>query len=141
MKKIAGVFVLGLLAFTCIAQSPESLKERIQEHYNAINSNNLDEVLSHHLEEFSLFPWNGTALLEPGFSKTQAKMGADIPFPGTNLAMKHFNAQIFENVGVAMFYLYGSYGDKTGTWRVTAIWVWQDGEWKEAHHHESPLRS
>jgi hypothetical protein len=22
---------------------------------------------------------------------------------------------------------------------VSAVWRWQDGEWKEAHHHESPL--
>ena len=27
----------------------------------------------------------------------------------------------------------------SGTWRVTEVWVKQGSDWKEAHHHESPL--
>ena len=64
--------------------------------------------------------------------------------PGaTNVFMNGFSAQIYGNVGVALFYLTGSYtrGDavRNGTWRVTAVWVHENGVWKEAHHHESPL--
>ncbi len=28
-----------------------------------------------------------------------------------------------------------------GPRRVTAVWSWDGGEWKEAHHHDSPLVS
>lgn len=57
--------------------------------------------------------------------------------------MSEFRAQIFGNVAVATFYLVGTEirDDKVRdiTNRVTAFWVKSDGEWKEAHHHESPL--
>ncbi len=57
--------------------------------------------------------------------------------------MSNFNAQIYGNVAVATFYLVGTntYGGKTRnvTNRVTAVWVKDGNEWKEAHHHESPL--
>ena len=77
--------------------------------------------------------------MEPGFGETFKKMGADLKFPKLNVTMKHFNAQIYDNVGVAIFYLDGSFGEITGLWRVSAVWVWDNGNWKEAHHHESKL--
>jgi hypothetical protein len=67
-------------------------------------------------------------------------MGATFAFPKTNVTMKHFSSQIYNNVGVATFYLDGSHGDINALWRVTAVWVWTDGVWKEAHHHESELK-
>ncbi len=51
--------------------------------------------------------------------------------------------QVNGNVAVATFYLVGTLtnGGKTKdvTNRVSAVWVKDGGEWKEAHHHESPL--
>ena len=126
-----------LLAAISFAQTVESLKARIQEHYSAINSNKETEVSDHHLPDFSLFPGGGGALLEPGFGETAEKMGAQMNFPNANVTMKHFTGQIYENTGIATFYLDGSYGDETGIWRVTAVWIWNNGTWKEAHHHES----
>jgi len=59
------------------------------------------------------------------------------------LYMSHFNAQIYGDIAVATFYLVGTHTlrdvTKNGTWRVTAVWVREGDEWKEAHHHESPL--
>jgi ketosteroid isomerase-like protein len=53
---------------------------------------------------------------------------------------------LYGDVAVAAFYVEGSV-----TWpdgrvvegprRVTAVWIWDGGEWKEAHHHDSPLVS
>ena len=126
-----------LLAAISFAQTVESLKARIQEHYTAINSNEESSVSEHHLPDFSLFPGGGGALLEPGFEETAEKMGAQMNFPEANVTMKHFTAQIYDNIGIATFYLDGSYGDETGIWRVTAVWIWNNGIWKEAHHHES----
>ena len=139
MKSLLFIFTMLWLAFVSIAQSAESLKERIQEHYKAIHSDNREQVLAHHLDEFSIFRWYGGALLESGFQETAEKMGAEGPRPKTNVIMKHFNAQIYDNVGLATFYLEGKHGEVSGLWRVSALWVWEDGNWKEAHHHESRL--
>jgi hypothetical protein len=54
--------------------------------------------------------------------------------------MKHFKAQIYDNTGIATFYLEGSFGETSGIWRVSAVWIWEGGSWKEAHHHESRLQ-
>ena len=142
MKSLSCTISLIFVASISLAQTAESLKERIQEHYAVINADDdLPTVLSHHLQEFSLFPWNGGALFESGFGETFEKMGTNFKFPKANVTMKHFNAQVYDNVGVATFYLDGNYGDTSGLWRVTAVWVWVDGIWKEAHHHESELKN
>jgi len=139
MKYLSCTILLIFIAAISLAQTAESLKERIQEHYTAIHANDTDEIVSHHLPDFSLFFGDGGALFESGFGETFEKMGSDLKFQQANVTMKHFNAQIYDNVGVATFYLDGSYGDVSGLWRVSAVWVWEDGNWKEAHHHESKL--
>ena len=132
---------LLLLPQFALAQDAESLRTKIEEHYTAIHAGDSATVLSHHLPEFSIFPETGRALLESGFSETAARMGTELQWPDAQVTMKHFSAQLYGNVGIAMFYLDGSVGPTSGTWRVTAVWVWRDGEWKEAHHHESRLVS
>jgi hypothetical protein len=139
MKTTIATLSFVLLATISFAQTAKSLKARIQEHYTAINSNEESAVYEHHLADFSLFPGGGGALLEPDFEETAKKMGAQMNFPNANVTMKHFTAQIYENTGIATFYLDGSYGEESGIWRVTAVWIWDNGTWKEAHHHESKL--
>ena len=141
MKTLSSIIKLILIATISLAQTAESLRERIQEHYTAIHAGDNAAIQSHHLQEFSIFPWNGNALLESGWEETFEKMGTNFKFPNANVTMKHFNAQIYNNVGVATFYLDGTYGDVSGLWRVTAVWIWADGIWKEAHHHESELKN
>ena len=140
MKTLCSTITLILVVTISFAQTAESLKKSIQEHYTAIHSGDIDAVLSHHLQEFTLFPNDGSALWEPGWEETYEKMGATFAFPKTNVTMKHFSSQIYNNVGVATFYLDGYHGDVNGLWRVTAVWVWTDGTWKESHHHESELK-
>jgi ketosteroid isomerase-like protein len=131
------------LAQAAHAQDAASLRTAIESHYAAIHAGDLETAISHHLPDFSIFPDNGRILLEPGFFEAAERQGATIEWPTFNLSMSHFSAQIYDDVGVAMFYLSGTKsvgGEVTaGTWRVSAVWRWQDGEWKEAHHHESRL--
>jgi ketosteroid isomerase-like protein len=59
---------------------------------------------------------------------------------------RDLTVDLYVDVAVAAFYLDGSV-----TWpdgrvvegprRATAVWIWDGGEWKEAHHHDSPLVS
>jgi ketosteroid isomerase-like protein len=90
-----------------------------------------------------MFFSDGRPLLEAGFAEAAARMGSDLGFVTGNVYMSDFNAQIYGDVAVATFYLVGTHarGGETrrGTWRVTAVWVREGDEWKEAHHHESPL--
>ena len=141
MKTLFSTITLILIATISFAQTAENLKESIQEHYKAIHSGDSEATMSHHLQEFSIFPYNGNALSESGWQETYEKMGATLKFPEANLTMKHFSSQIYDNVGVATFYLDGTHGDVHGLWRVTAVWVWTNGVWKEAHHHESELKN
>ena len=133
--------LLLLSSSSLAAQDSESLRARIQDHYSAIHGQQTDAVMSHHLPDMTLFPQTGHVLMEVGWADSDARMGAELPFPEANVAMRDFNAQIYGDVGVATFYLDGWYGDERGTWRVSAVWVWRDGEWMEAHHHESRLVS
>ena len=141
MKSLSFTILMIFVSSISLAQTVESLKERIQEHYAAIHADDIPAVISHHLPEFSMFSGDGTAFMEPGWEETFEKMGTNFDFPKINVTMKHFNAQIYDNVGVATFYLDGNYGDTSGLRRVTAVWVWGGGMWKEAHHHESWLKN
>ena len=136
--------IITLMAMTCSlsAQDGASLKSMIQKHYNAIQKKgDLEEVWSHHLPEFTMFLSDGHILWESGFGETANNMGAVQDFGKINVTMKHFSSQIYGNVGIATFYLDGQINGEPKTTRVSAVWVWKDGEWKEAHHHESHLKS
>ena len=75
MRTLSIAITLILTATISLGQTAESLKERIQEHYTAINAGDSAATSSHHLQEFSIFPANGNALFEPGSMETSEKMG------------------------------------------------------------------
>jgi ketosteroid isomerase-like protein len=133
--------VLILLPQTLVAQDAESLRGRIEAHYVAIHAGDTDAVLDHHLSEMTIFPETGHVLMESGWADAGTRMGADVPFPAVQVVMRHFSAQIYGDVGIAMFYLDGLFDGERGTSRVSAVWVWRNGQWMEAHHHESRLVS
>ncbi len=126
---------LVMLPQIIAAQDADGLRARIEEHYTAIHAQDSDATRSHHLNEISIFPGNGHVLMEPGWEEGAARMGMEPAFPDAQVAMRHFSAQLYDDVGVAMFYL----DSPNGTFRVTAVWVWRDGRWMESHHHESRL--
>ena len=125
------------------AQDAASLRAAIERHYAAIHAQDLESVFQQHLPEFTMFFSDGRLLVEAGFAESAARMGADLGFGAANVYMSDFNAQIYGDVAVATFYLVGTHARggeaRSGTWRVTAVWVREGDEWKEAHHHESPL--
>ncbi len=125
------------------AQQEDAVRAAIERHYSAIHAEDTPTVLEHHLPDFSWFSSDGRPLMEGGAAEAAARMGANLDFGTANVYMSHFNAQIYGDVAVATFYLVGTHAwggeTKNGTWRVTAVWVREGGEWKEAHHHESPL--
>ena len=145
-KLISTCVFLGLLGSSlALADDAADVRATIERHYAAINSQESDTTASHHLEDFTLFSFDGGVLIESDSSEVVKRMGATFDFPVLNVRMTNFNAQIYSNVALATFYLVGTatHGDKSRdiTNRVSAVWVKSGGEWKEAHHHESTLLS
>ncbi len=138
-----GIATFVLSFCSAQAQTAADLQETIERHYAAINGKDRTTVRSHHLPEMSIFTGNGHMLRDRGDSEARERVGFKRDPSTSNLFISDFKAQIYGNVGVAMFYLVGSKsrGDaiQRGTWRVTAVWVHEKDAWKEAHHHESPL--
>ena len=147
--KTLSVLTSLMLGFSFVgraeAQAEAEVRAAIERHYSAIHSGDLATVTSQHLPEFTWFNADGRLLLEAGVKEAAARMGADLDFGTANVYMNHFNAKIYGDVAVATFYLVGTHSwggeTKNGTWRVTAVWVRQGQEWKEAHHHESPIQA
>ncbi len=141
------VTLITLTAFTgtAMADDADDVRATIERHYAAIHAEDMELLLSHHLDDFTMFVSDGTVLWEHDWKEVGERMGATLDWGTLNVRMSNFNAQIYGNVAVATFYLVGThtYGGKTRnvTNRVSAVWVKVGGEWKEAHHHESPLRA
>lgn len=132
-----------LVAVPARSQDAASLRSTIEEHYAAINSGDNETVLAQHRPEMSIFFWDGRLLTTGHDLEAAQRQGIAVDVGKPNVSINDFSAQIYDDVGVATFYVVGSYtlGEKVerGTWRVTAVWVHEDGVWREAHHHESPL--
>ncbi len=126
-----------------VAGDADDVRATIERHYAAIHANDIESVISHHLKDFTMYYSDGTVLWESDWAEVSERMGSTNDFGTLNVRMSNFSAQIYGNVAVATFYLVGqhTHGGKTRnvTNRVSAVWVKGGSEWKEAHHHESPL--
>jgi len=126
-----------------LADDADDVRATIERHYAAIHTDDMESIISSHLEDFTMFFSDGNLLFESDWSEVSERMGATVELGTPSVRMSNFNAQIYGNVAVATFYLVGTntHGGKTRnvTNRVTAVWVKDGNEWKEAHHHESPL--
>lgn len=140
--------VLGASSVIVVAQSQQdvaSVREAVERHYAAINAGDSNAIEQQHLPEFTIFGGRG-GLLRTARPVDEQRREFQALGPVTfNQYIRHFAAQVYGNVAVATYYLVGSvkFGEEsaTGTWRVTEVWVRQGNEWKEAHHHESPLQA
>ena len=145
-KLVSACMFFGLLGSSlALADDAADVRATIERHYAAIHAEDRDTILSHHLVDFTIFAPDGGVLNESDTFEVLDRMGATIDFPVLNVRMSNFNAQIYGNVVLATFYLVGTAtrGGNTRniTNRVSAVWVKSGSEWKEAHHHESPLLS
>ena len=145
IRTLSTLFAIIVLWTTpVLADDAADVRATIERHYTAIHAQNRDAIRGHHLEDFTMFFSDGGVLWESGWAEASERMGGTVDFPVINVRMGDFNAQVYGSVAVATFYLVGTAGegDKSRkiTNRVSAVWVKTDGEWKEAHHHESSLR-
>lgn len=148
MKASVCVVALALVcsaeAFAQSQQDAAAVCAVAERHYAAIRAGDFNTVLQQHLPEFTFFTSDGGLLwtfrsIDQQRSEFQE---TDSSFTSRTY-IRHCSAQVYGNVGIATYYLVGSVTSRgvttNGTWRVTEVWVKQGNEWKEAHHHESPL--
>lgn len=147
MKKGFGILALSLACSAPALAEGQSEARSVcaasEKHYAAIRASDVAAVLQQHAGEFTMFGSDGGLLWSFQSTDQQRTEFAATPDYASRTYIRHCGAQVYGNVGVATFYLVGSVtaAGKTasGTWRVTEVWVKQGGDWKEVHHHESPL--
>jgi len=143
MKASIGIVTLALVcsaeAFAQSQQDAAAVCAVAERHYAAIRAGDVNAILQQHLPEFTFFTSGGGLL----WTKHRTEFQEMAPSFTNKTYVRHCSAQVYGNTGIATYYLVGSVtigGNTTsGTWRVTEVWVKQGNEWKEAHHHESPL--
>ena len=140
------VLMAAVFANSAGAQEEQAVKQAVMDHYAAINSFDLDAVIDQHAGSFNGFLGGGSPLVRFHSRADQRKAWIDestIEFTA-DLEVRDIVVEVLGEVAVAAFYLDGSWGPKDDPWdgpfRVTEVWVKQDGSWKELHHHDSPLR-
>ena len=147
MKASIGIVALALFCpgqtFAQSAPDAATICAVAERHYAAIRAGDLNTILQQHLPEFTFFTSDGGLLWTfRSLDQQRTEFQGDPSF-ASKTYIRHCSAQVYGNTGIATYYLVGSVtsGGKTtsGTWRVTEVWVKQGNEWKEAHHHESPL--
>ncbi|MDA2925337.1 nuclear transport factor 2 family protein [Acidobacteria bacterium AH-259-L09] len=152
MKRlVATVIVLAVgMVLTTVAQADDmaDVKAAVLEHYAAINAGDMDAAVQQHTPEFSGFLADGGLLW--GFDSLEDQRKTFQAFSGAGfktdwqVVRRHLDVEIYGETAIATFYLVGTITwpggfTRQGTWRVSEVWIKQGGQWKEAHHHDSPL--
>jgi len=124
----------------------ESLKTTINAHWEAFNAGDRQTTADQHLPRFTLFSMDEGPLWVLESQEDYAAIAEAFADTQHDWRPGDLTVDLYGDVAVAAFYAEGSM-----TWpdgrvvegprRVTAVWVWDGGEWKEAHHHDSPLVS
>ena len=138
------IIIFSAFAGLAFADDVDDVRATIEQHYYLLQTGEVEAHRIHHLDDFTLFFADGSVLWESDYHVVAERMGATLDFPRLNMVMTDFKAQIYDDVAVVTFYLVGTYGEgnetRSVTNRVSAVWIKTEGEWKEAHHHESPLK-
>ncbi len=124
----------------------QSLEATINAHWEAINAGDRQTLVDHHMPRFTGFLVDEGSLWVLESEEDYAAIEEAFRDAQSDWRARDFTIDLYGDVAVAAFYLEGS-----ETWpdgrvvegprRVTAVWIWDGGEWKEAHHHDSPLVS
>ena len=135
-----------LLAGPSQAQDATEVEDAVVQHYAAISAGDMDAVASHHTAHFTGFLFGDGLLQSLGSHDEQMEVFSAAHAAGLqiNMQVRHLEVRVFGNTAVAMFYSVGAVTwpngtVQEGTWRVSEVWVREDGRWLEAHHHDGPL--
>jgi ketosteroid isomerase-like protein len=143
--------VLLLLALiwpaNLIAQSDEAdVRQAVLNHYATIGSGDMDGTIQQHTDHFTGFLFDNGLLVDLQTRTDQNTAWAPLTAAGFawNADIRHMQVVVRGDVAVAMFYATGTMtfpgqAPAASTRRVSEVWVKENGEWLELHHHDSPL--
>ncbi len=124
----------------------QSLEVTINAHWEALNAGDRQTISGHHMPRFTGFLFDEGPLWAVESEEDYAALEEAFGDGESDWSVRDFSVDLYGDVAVAAFYIEGSV-----TWpdgravegprRVTAVWIWDGGEWKVAHHHDSPLVS
>lgn len=130
-----------------LAQSDEAeVRQAVLNHYSTIGSGNIDGVIEQHADHFTGFMFDNGLLVDLHTRADQSTAWAPLTAAGFtwNADVRHMQVIVRGDVAVAMFYATGTMtfpgqATEASTRRVSEVWVKENGEWVELHHHDSPL--
>jgi len=150
MRSLTSI-TMGLMLVVSIparvaGQDSEAVRTAVLEHYAAIRNADFQAAAYHHTDGFTAFFTDGGLLTTYGTPEEQAGLFQAMGDAGmrANWEVRQLEIRTYGDAAVATGYLVGTlqFPDgrmARGTWQLTEVWVREGGEWKEAHHHDSPL--
>ncbi len=123
----------------------EQLQQELQTIYQALNEQDADTFARHYLPEATRF--HNMGQLEEGWSEDRTNLMKGMFKAGLAFDIRDIeiaDLRIYGNTAIIAGHLLNCLslpnGQTTeGKMRFSYVWIKQDGEWKEAHHHISDL--
>ena len=148
MKALTTLLVVGMFLMpVAVADDADDVKAAVQSYIAAINAGN-SSAMNYRSAGRSSFNGPGGLLTRPTASLQEQKNDLDAQARAgvkRNYSITHMEVEVYGNTAVVTGYLTGSRTQPNGTVnqmrdRRTGVFVKQGGQWKEVHHHQSPLR-
>jgi len=148
MKALTAVFVVAMFLTTvAMADDVDDVKAAVQGYLAAINAGDADAVIQYRSAERSSFNRGGGLLTRPASSLEEQKdaLEADVRAGvKRNYQITHMKVRVYGNAAVVTGYMTGTRTAPNGTViqhrdRRTGVMIKQGGQWKEVHHHNSPI--
>ncbi len=149
MKALTTLLVVGMFLTTvAVADDVDDVKAAVQRYLVAINSGDTEGVFQFRIAERSSFGRGGQLLGKPTASLEEQKRSHQNQVNAgrkRNYQLRHMEVKVYGgDTAIVTGYLVGQGTFPDGTVvphndRRTAVLIKQGGQWKEVHHHQSPL--
>ena len=149
MKALTTLLVVGMFLTTvAIADDADDVKVAVQSYIAALNAGDANAFMQYRIPERSSFGGPGGLLSRPTSSLEEQKSALEAQVRAgvkRNYQITHMEVRVYGNTAVVTGYLTGTRTEPNGTVtprrdRRTGVFVKLGGQWKEVHHHQSPLR-
>ena len=147
MKRLVvllAVFALVLAPSVASADDEEDVIAAMLDYISGWNNGDAAKIAEYILPDATSFT-QGTGLAAGPFNQTNLQNNMDNG-ANFNLLFRNMKVQVYGDTAIFTAYEVGSISGpqgqtNQGPWRYTSVLVKQDGVWKQAHRHASPLRT
>ncbi len=147
--KIATLFAAGMFLMpVAMADDADDVEAVVQSYIAALNAGDANAFMQYRIPERSSFGGGGGLLSRPASSLQEQRNALEAQVRAgvkRNYQITHMEVRVYGNTAVVTGYLTGTRTEPNGTVtprrdRRTGVFVKLGGQWKEVHHHQSPLR-